>query len=1036
MADIKKKPTTKVTKLAITRTTVSGNTRVMRATWTIPSAATNTNSTARATKQRVIWRITKKSKKAKNYPTHTIDAGMTYKQSDKAINGKWGKEQYTRASFYPISDWKIFSCWLKVQLGNAKGWGTAVQQIYKFEPPKVPTLGDWTFNNETGLASINIKTDAGTDKYERYDTRYTLHVVNTRSGLNATTEDVTTQSLDLDQTYNVSDYQQLDYDQHVELTLTAWSRGLAGDSKPAAKTLYVSYPAEPKISKSSVSGLEGHDKCTIYIDTNYDVAKKKNIEHPVDRVKLEYLANVPYSEASQITADADWKDAGIMDDYKCSALAIGVADVVPEPGKYTWVRVKAYHLNEDVLYRYSKPHRVEDLESPAPTAEDDDIVLVSAVPGSDGQSAVVTLGWNQDGQDDSDGTELSWADEEDTWKSTKEPEKYEFSWSDGPLTVEIGGETVTFQDSATITVKGLTEGKSYFIKARRFMEGDTRSYSEYTKPGTVITSERPETIVAACNRYINDGEPLTVRWTFSGNGIQRAWQIVQTSPSYSPTTDEVIYILTEDTEIAEGKIYYTRSGEGTEEDPYTYTQVSTPVVEDLGYYYELTEGVKEGKTYYTRSGVEGAYVYEEVANPVDADLDTYFEQSNDAVIAEGENSIGSTQIDYDRLKAFAENDNLSFSVQASTGSGWVVSSEIRISLIDRPTLEITAPTTLNAQPITITANSNRACDLTVILKSDGISGQFPEGIRYQLEGDTVHSDVYTPEWTEAQDGFTTSITLPTGLDLWDTGKYTLTVFGTDRGTGLESVPQTAEIAVAWTHQATDPSDYVTITPIDNVDAEGVHHIAAQIELTPPAGSAETDVYDIYRMDGGNAQLIGADFPLTVTTIDEYAPYSDTEELYYRVAIRTVDGDVDFSDIDYEAKFDAIRLDWAEGFLELPYNITLGDKYKKDVDIRKHLDGSYDGYWNQGIERTGSLNTDVVPLMQPGDIEMARRLARYVGPVFVRTPTGNAYEADVQITDMSVKNKPVTAIAIDATEIGITQEFQLPPYEIEEPEQEE
>lgn len=984
MADIKKKPTTKVKNLAITRTTVSGNTRVMRATWTIPSAATTTKSTARATKQRVIWRMTKKSKKAKNYPTHTIDAGMTYKKSDKAINGKWGKAQYTRATFYPLTDWKIFSCWLKVWLGNKKGWGAPVKQIYKFEPPRVPELGDWTFNNETGLASINIKTDAGTDKYERYDTRYTLHVVNTRSGLNATTKDVTTQSLDLDQTYNVSDYQQLDYDQHVELTLTAWSRGLAGDSKKKAeKTLYVSYPAEPKISKSSVSGLEGHDKCTIYIDTNYDVKKKKNIEHPVDRVKLEYLANVPYSEASQITADADWKDAGIMDDHKCSALAIGVAGIIPEPGNYTWVRVKAYHLNEDVLYHYSKPHRVEGLEAPAPTAEDDDIILVSAVPGSDGQSAVVTLGWNQDGQDDSDGTELSWADEADTWKSTKEPEKYEFSWSDGPLTVEIGGETVTFQDSATITVKGLTEGESYFIKARRFMEGDTRTYSQYTKTGTVVTSERPETIVAACNRYINDGEPLTVRWTFSGNGIQRAWQIVQTSPNYSPTT-----------------------------------------------------GVKEGKTYYTRSGVEGAYVYEEVANPVDADLDTYFEQSNGAVIAEGENSIGSTQIDYDRLKAFAENDNLSFRVQASTGSGWVVSSEIRISLIDRPTLEITAPTTLNAQPVTITANSNRACDLTVILKSNGISGQFPEGIRYQLEGDTVHSDVYTPEWTEAQDGFTTSITLPTGLDLWDTGKYTLTVFGTDRGTGLKSDTETAEIEIAWAHQAADPSDYVTITPIDEIDVEGVHHIAAQIELTPPAGSAETDVYDIYRVDGGNAQLIGAGFPLTVTTVDEYAPYSDTEELYYRVAIRTVDGDVDFSDVDYEAKFDAIRLDWAEGYLELPYNITLGDKYKKDVDIRKHLDGSYDGYWNQGVERTGSLNTDVVPLMQSGDIEMARKLARYVGPVFVRTPTGSAYEADVQVTDMSVKNKPITAIAIDATEIGITQEFHLPPYEIEEPEQEE
>ena len=68
-------------------------------------------------------------------------------------------------------------------------------------------------------------------------------------------------------------------------------------------------------------------------------------------------------------------------------------------------------------------------------------------------------------------------------------------------------------------------------------------------------------------------------------------------------------------------------------------------------------------------------------------------------------------------------------------------------------------------------------------------------------------------------------------------------------------------------------------------------------------------------------------------------------------------------------------------------------------------------------------------MQPEEINLARALARYAGAVFVRTKNGSAFVADVQVTDLSIKNKAVTTIAIDATEVGMTQEFMLPsPFE--------
>ena len=127
----------------------------------------------------------------------------------------------------------------------------------------------------------------------------------------------------------------------------------------------------------------------------------------------------------------------------------------------------------------------------------------------------------------------------------------------------------------------------------------------------------------------------------------------------------------------------------------------------------------------------------------------------------------------------------------------------------------------------------------------------------------------------------------------------------------------------------------------------------------------------------------------------------------------------------------MRFDWQGGSLELPYNLSIGDSYKKDVDIRKHMNGSVDGYWNRGVERTGSLSSDLIRLTQQDEINAARALARYTGPVFVRTPDGSAYEADVQVSDLSTEGV-LTAIAIDATEIGLTPEFALmTPYELEE-----
>lgn len=235
----------------------------------------------------------------------------------------------------------------------------------------------------------------------------------------------------------------------------------------------------------------------------------------------------------------------------------------------------------------------------------------------------------------------------------------------------------------------------------------------------------------------------------------------------------------------------------------------------------------------------------------------------------------------------------------------------------------------------------------------------------------------------------------------------------------------------WEHKAPDMSENVTLTPVDETDDNGLHHKAVIIDLTEPTNAEDTDVYDVYRMTGDGIQLVGEGLPLAVTVRDEYAPYGDELTHYYRIAVRTVDGSVAFADFEYEAGGDYLRLDWDGYALESDYSVSISDSYRKDVEIRKHINGETTGHWNKGVERKGSLSTDVIHLVQPNESALARNLARYAGPVFVRTPNGIAFEADVQVTELARKNLAVDSIAIDATEIGLTREFMLTIVEEEE-----
>lgn len=902
----------------------SGN-RHMEATWKHPKDYNDSKNGHRAESIKYKWTLDTSDKK---------DIIRAYKDANESItsatinldNFKLNKSTtYTRQSFYPFVKSRYlygvkFGVWYRNSKGAKKGLGAS--QYRSFYKPRKPTLSDMDFNTESGVCSITISTDAGTDYYERYDTIFNMTVFSTLQNRvvydNTATTTATTHTL----TFDASDYGSLGDGDYYKITIWAKARGYAGDSEEARRDYYVSYPNKPVVENISVSSKEQDGIVTVKFNNS------KTDEHPVGGVRLQYLKNSTATSPERIPAGADWQNYDVQDNGDCSFLSIPVNTVISEDGKYTYIRVKTWYLYESVLFRTSEPVFVEALFTPEPeqgTAADDYAEILGTAAGLDGQSGEVVIGWNENGLDDADGTELTWDTDENAWRSTERPSEFEFEWDEGPIT--HGGKT--YQNHATVTIKGLKEGQKYYVRARRYKEGEKTTYSPYSSTGTIVPAEKPLAVTATCDDYVAIDKSLMIYWTFTGTTLQKEWQV--------------------------------RAGNN--------------------------------------------------------------------IIKSNKGSIGSTELTAKELLPYATNGVVMLNVGVSTGSGFKYSLPCKVTIIQKPTISLTVGQTLNVQPLSFTATSNTQCDLIVTVYSQGVTNMLPTGTEAQTAGDTIYSNVEKPPWSGSP--LSATVTLPKGLELWDGGDYRVSVIAVDRKTKLKSEEAIKNFRVAWAHQAPKIGDAVTITPMITIEDDGDKRIEAQIDLTPPAGAAQTDVYDIYRLVGGKAYKINnIGFPLTFTAIDEFSPFGEDRTLYYRIAIRTEDGDISFSDYEYVQDLEFMRFDWENGFLELPYGLGIGEQYRKDVEIRAHMNGENSAYWNNKIEHTASLSSSVIELVQPEQVTKAREMARLTKAVFVRLPNGQAFEADVQVTDLSVKNKEVVAIAIDATEIGLTDEFMLPtPYQI-------
>lgn len=1079
--DVIKRPTVAVSGLTLTRE--KKGSRKMLGAWKVPAALVDKKRCDRATGLKFTWTLdtyvpaTKNKKKDETNVVDKETTGNEKKTSDTENlsnlyvgNGTSGKH-YTRESFYPYAGKPYLrSVTLKVTPTNVKGDGiksvknskgkvvgsAIATATYEFEVPKAPTISVVGFDETRGEVTFKVDTDPGEGKKERLWTEYKMTVTDKTLSEDQTyvaqqKENETSTSKTL--VFDATRWQQLTGDQYISVRVDARARGYAGDSVWATpKTYYLGFPRPVTLDGEGINVTSGQ----VIVPITVNNPKVDGVyPFPVDYVRLEALADVPYASADEIPGTASWTPVEPGDDGQTTALVASRSDLIPAVGNHSWVRVKAWHGSES-LCSYSNVAEVP-LFVPAPSAVDNECTIASAAAGADAGSVDVCVCWDSKSSDtdqDTTAIELSWSDDATAWKSTKVPSTFEFSWED---TVP-SSHSSSWNKAGEISVRGLEEGGAYYFRARCLTDDSEgrRTYGAYcnaVRATAQAVSIEPSAVIIA-SRSIPQGADLPVSWVLSAGSQQEAWYVM--SGSAGDASAATTTTTTTEPERYDAPSNALASGTG----------LATSTVVPAS---KLAQFANDGEVeIFVRCIAGGREIDSDptvvsIAEPPSlvVGVDTLTHQPMEI-------DVESTHPDVSVALTVASDGT-----DGSDASGFIdqMEGETIATGVFSPPLTATSWTS-TVEYAELTARSTAAQDAIDAAEDEledlqeGDDG-YDEAMA-RLSAATEELATVTAALAAGGTRYKGAVTLPEKLPFVDDTSYTVTAVATDRSTGLKSDTVTVSFGVNWAHKAPEPpqdgyeptsdttpqtgktyyeeaqdGSYVEVETPVAADMEDYYEAVTGITVEPftttvdgeasrgcilhlvaPSGAASTDVYDIYRVTHDGPMLVGSNVAMNRTITDDYATFGDAMDYRYRIACRTADGDVSWADYDYSLEADVLRFDYGPVGIELPYDIKISDSYEKDAIYRAHDDGSTAVFENPAVTRKASLSTRIVRIEDAETARRVREMAQRTGTVYVRTPDGSAYEAGIKVKTMDVGHGVIDA-SFEATKVTETGAYSLP-----------
>ena len=108
--------------------------------------------------------------------------------------------------------------------------------------------------------------------------------------------------------------------------------------------------------------------------------------------------------------------------------------------------------------------------------------------------------------------------------------------------------------------------------------------------------------------------------------------------------------------------------------------------------------------------------------------------------------------------------------------------------------------------------------------------------------------------------------------------------------------------------------------------------------------------------------------------------------------------------------------WTGSMLKLPYNIDVSNSHKPDVELVEYIGRSHPvSYYGTQVGETASWNVDI-PMSDKETLYAIRRLAKWMGNVYVREPSGSGYWANIKVAFSQKHRDVIIPVTFDITRV--------------------
>ena len=127
-------------------------------------------------------------------------------------------------------------------------------------------------------------------------------------------------------------------------------------------------------------------------------------------------------------------------------------------------------------------------------------------------------------------------------------------------------------------------------------------------------------------------------------------------------------------------------------------------------------------------------------------------------------------------------------------------------------------------------------------------------------------------------------------------------------------------------------------------------------------------------------------------------------------------DEEWSSYDVENEDEFVESKWYGSMIKIPYNVDVSDSYNKDTTNVEYIGREHPvDYYGTHIGQSATWNMEI-PKTDEETLYALRRLARWMGTVYVREPSGSGYWANISVS-FSQKHKQLTIpVTLDVTRV--------------------